>query len=185
MACALSEDSGQPGHPRSLIRVFAVRMKKAWVLSYPLSAQRRPWSDWADAQADLSLRWAQSFCCFCHEAAHFVYTFFSLLQVAPIFLLCLKSEIIKGIEVECDWSIARYQCPLYGTTDWECLKTRLGCSNGEQYHCVRNGNGSWMEVCGQEKICGKGVYHQSSKNLDIQKIVVITLKSEHGGFTKG
>ena len=43
-----------------LIRVFAVRMKKAWVLSYPLSAQRRLWSDWADAQADLSLRWAHT-----------------------------------------------------------------------------------------------------------------------------
>ena len=28
-------------HPPSLIRVFAVRMNKAWVLSYPLSAQRR------------------------------------------------------------------------------------------------------------------------------------------------
>ena len=36
---------------------FAVRMQKAWVLSYPLRAQRRPWSDWVDAQADLSLRW--------------------------------------------------------------------------------------------------------------------------------
>ena len=52
--------------------VFADRMKKAWVLSYPLntkrrlggcpgwSAQRRLWSYWADAQADLSLRWAHS-----------------------------------------------------------------------------------------------------------------------------
>ena len=40
--------------------VFIVRMKKAWILSYPLSAQRRLWSDWADAQADLSLRWAHS-----------------------------------------------------------------------------------------------------------------------------
>ena len=40
-----SEDSDQPGHPPSLIRVFAVRMKKAWVLSYPLSAQRRLWSE--------------------------------------------------------------------------------------------------------------------------------------------
>ena len=58
--CAPSEDSDQPGHSPSLIRVFAVRMKKAWVLSYPLSAQRRLWSDWADAQADLSLRWAHS-----------------------------------------------------------------------------------------------------------------------------
>ena len=40
MACAPSEDSDQPGQPPSLIRVFAVRMKKA--------------------QADQSLRWADS-----------------------------------------------------------------------------------------------------------------------------
>ena len=58
--CAPSEDSDQPGHPLSLIRVFAVRMKKARVLSYPLSAQQRLWSDLADAQADLSLRWTHS-----------------------------------------------------------------------------------------------------------------------------
>ena len=58
--CASSEDSDQPGHLPSLIRVFAVRMKKAWVLSYPLSAERRLWSDWADAQADLSLQWAHT-----------------------------------------------------------------------------------------------------------------------------
>ena len=55
--CAPIKDSDQPGHLPSLISVFAVHMKKAWVLSYPLSAQRRLWSDWADAQADLSLRW--------------------------------------------------------------------------------------------------------------------------------
>ena len=70
--CAPSEDSDQlPGHLPSLVRVLAVRMKKAWVLSYPLSAQRRLWSDWVDAQADLSLRWAHMpFCWFCHEVAH-------------------------------------------------------------------------------------------------------------------
>ena len=55
-----SEDSDQPGHSPRLIRVFAASMKKAWVLSYLLSAQRRLWSGWADAQADLSLRWAHS-----------------------------------------------------------------------------------------------------------------------------
>ena len=54
--CAPSKDSDQPEHLPSLIRVFAVCMKKAWVLSYPLGTQRRCWSDWADAQADLSLR---------------------------------------------------------------------------------------------------------------------------------
>ena len=53
MACVPSEDSDQPGHSPSLIRVFAVQ-----VLSYPLSAHQRHWSYWADAQADLSLRWA-------------------------------------------------------------------------------------------------------------------------------
>ena len=58
--CAPTEYSDQPGHPPSLIRVFAVRMKIAWVISYLLSAQRRLWSDWGDAQADLSLRWAHS-----------------------------------------------------------------------------------------------------------------------------
>ena len=70
--CAPSEDSDQPRHPPSLIRVFAVRMKNAWVLSYPMSAHWRLWSDWADTQADLSHRWAHAhlFCWFCHVAAH-------------------------------------------------------------------------------------------------------------------
>ena len=59
-SCVPSEGLDHPGHPPSLIRVFTVRMKEAWVLSYPLSAQQRLWSDWADAQADLSLRRALS-----------------------------------------------------------------------------------------------------------------------------
>ena len=47
-----SEDLDQPGHPPSLVRVFAVRMEKPWVLIYPLSAQRRLWSAWADAKTE-------------------------------------------------------------------------------------------------------------------------------------
>ena len=39
---------------RPVWSVFAVRMKKAWVLSQPLRTQQRFWSDWADAQADES-----------------------------------------------------------------------------------------------------------------------------------
>ena len=62
MTCTPSEDSDQSGHQPSLIRVFAVRMKKAEVPSYPLSAQndvcaqRRLRSVWASAQFDKSLR---------------------------------------------------------------------------------------------------------------------------------
>ena len=59
--CVPSENTDQPGHLPSLIRVFAVRMKEAWALSYPLSAQLRLRSDWADAQADLSLCWAHTY----------------------------------------------------------------------------------------------------------------------------
>ena len=67
MACAPSKDSDKPGHPP---RVFAVYMNKALALNYPLSAQWRLWSDWAVAQADLSLRWAhRPFCRFCHALA--------------------------------------------------------------------------------------------------------------------
>ena len=35
-------------------------MKNPWVLGQPLSTQQRLWSDWADAQADLSLRWVHT-----------------------------------------------------------------------------------------------------------------------------
>ena len=68
--CAPSEDTDQPGHLPSLIRVFAVRMKKGWVLSYPISAERRlirlggcpGWSESSLA--------AHSFHWFCHVSAH-------------------------------------------------------------------------------------------------------------------
>ena len=48
---------------RPVWSVFAVHMKKAWILSYPLRTQPRLWSDWADAGHT-------SFCRFCHAAAH-------------------------------------------------------------------------------------------------------------------
>ena len=73
--CAPSEDSDQPGHPPSLIWVFAVRMKKAWVLSYPLSVQRRlirlgRCPGWSESSLG-----AQSLCWFCHVAAQTWFTF--------------------------------------------------------------------------------------------------------------
>ena len=72
MTFAPSEDSDQPGHLPSLIRVFAIRMKKHWTLNFLLSTQWRLWSDWADAQADLSLHCVlKSFCWFCCWAAHY------------------------------------------------------------------------------------------------------------------
>ena len=75
MACAPIEDSDQPGkivneprhdkinkneHPPSLIRVFAVRMKKAWILNDPLSAQRRLRSAWASRRLRSCPGWSES-----------------------------------------------------------------------------------------------------------------------------
>ena len=58
LTCAPNENSDQPAHPRSLIRVFAVHRKKLWIIGYPLCALWRFLSDCANAQADLNLPWA-------------------------------------------------------------------------------------------------------------------------------
>ena len=107
--CPPGEGSDQPGHSPSLIRVFAVRMKKAWVLSYPLSAQRRLWSDW---ESSLCAQWvakdtaktlirlggcpvwsesllgAHSFCWFCHVEAQITMT----LDLDFWLMLCRREE---------------------------------------------------------------------------------------------
>ena len=47
-----------------------------WVAKDPISlhADSEDWSDWADAQADLSLRWSHMpICWFCHEVAYIVF----------------------------------------------------------------------------------------------------------------
>ena len=83
---------------RPVWSVFAVRLKKHWALSYPLSVPRRLWSYWSDAQADLSLRWADmSVCWFWRVAAHFVclcgfyYEVFHVVLPCSLFLthICL------------------------------------------------------------------------------------------------
>ena len=90
--CAPSEDSDQPRHPPSLIRVFAVRMKNAWVLSYPLRTQRRLWSDWADAQADLSLCWAHSHFLGFVMRRLFSSTHQALLKSADVYKYCIDPK---------------------------------------------------------------------------------------------
>ena len=69
MACAPSKDSGQPGHQPSPI---SLRCPHEEALG-PWSAQRRLWSDWVDAQADLSLHWEHmSFSWFYRVAVQFL-----------------------------------------------------------------------------------------------------------------
>ena len=57
LTCAANENSNQPTHPSSLIRVFVLRLKKCCVLGYPKCAKRRFRFDCANPQPDLNLRW--------------------------------------------------------------------------------------------------------------------------------
>ena len=76
--------------------VFAVHMKKHWALNYLLIAQWRFWSDWADAQADLSLRWAH-ICWFCRAAAHMDKKNCSYFRITTaIFFSCLEFSVKEG-----------------------------------------------------------------------------------------
>ena len=94
LTCAPSKDSDQPGHPPSLIRVFAVRVKKRWVLSYPLSTQQRLGSDWADAKADLSICWPHmSFCWFCHAVAHIKFVCVEILRPSQQLRSCRAGQL--------------------------------------------------------------------------------------------
>ena len=63
--CTPSEDSDQPGHPSSLIRVFAVHSVGSWGPNVSSCGHERLWSDWANALG------AHPFCWFWQEAALF------------------------------------------------------------------------------------------------------------------
>ena len=54
---APSEDSDQPAHSRSLIRILTGRILDNQGYKVSSCGQRRLWSDCLDAQADLSLHW--------------------------------------------------------------------------------------------------------------------------------
>ena len=78
--CALSKDSDQPGHPPSLIESSLSAWRKLgslaihWAQSED-SDQTGLWSDWAEAQAYLSLCWAHShFVGFVMQRLHSWYT---------------------------------------------------------------------------------------------------------------
>ena len=48
--------------------------------SFPSCGQRRLWSDWADARADLSLHWAHMpFCWFCHAVVQILFAWCNIM----------------------------------------------------------------------------------------------------------
>ena len=48
LTCAPNKNSNQPGHPRSLVRAFVIRMKKLCIFGCPKYVRWRFWSDCAN-----------------------------------------------------------------------------------------------------------------------------------------
>ena len=74
-----------------------------WTAKDPsfLHVDSEDWSDWADAQADLSLRWAHKpFCWFCHDAAHFLKAETQYDKIVP---KKYASKEYKNAEVLVNW----------------------------------------------------------------------------------
>ena len=74
LMCAPNDDSDQPAHPRSLISVFVVHVKKLCVLDYLKCARWRSWSDCGNAQANLKLHWAHVWRYFSDVTSHYAST---------------------------------------------------------------------------------------------------------------
>ena len=104
MTGASSEDSVQPGHPPYLIRVFAVRSMGTKDSRF-LYADSEDWSDCADAQVDLSLRWAHRSCClFCRAAAQILFglaphNFKKSIKIRQIALELSVEQITGGLNI--------------------------------------------------------------------------------------
>ena len=126
---------------RPVWSVFTVGMKKAWVLSYLLSAQQRLWSDWADAQADLSLRWAhRSFCRFCHVAAH--------IDITVVGLLWWPFASVKNNETFCPWTLWRQLGQVLPTsTKTSCQMSNDHSPESKQSNLTSIYTGLQLDVC--------------------------------------
>ena len=101
MTFAPSEDSDQPGRRPSLIKVFAVHMKKHWILSYPLFAPPRLWSD---VQVDLSLPLAHShFVTFVMRRLIFLVSYQSTIHIKISSFLVSAAPCGRGFHTQLHW----------------------------------------------------------------------------------
>ena len=152
--CAPSEDSDQPGHPPSLIRVFAVRIKKPWVLSYPLSAQRRLRSEDSDQTGHPpSLIWVFGGCTLillvlsCRGSYHWK-VFRPVVRNASASIYCMYCMMLrKGPLIETEtlllWSVRKSIVSLLPSASKEC---RFGTVCYVKQRYFANGNMTWTFI---------------------------------------
>ena len=115
---AQNENPNKPTHPRSLIRVFVVRLRKFC----SIWAQWRFWSDCANAQADLNLRWS-------HMSDGYVFRLCSSF-VRSMGVLCKNMHTYSDILTPYH-TCAKMSSSLY--FQLTCLKTTVLYMSGQQY----------------------------------------------------
>ena len=104
VSCCMTNPIKWPVHrvnTRHPLNLWSQSSLSAWrtlgPYSHPLRAQRRLWSDWMDAQSDMSLRWVHiSFCLFCHASAQMVLmnsAIFSFSNTDKLCPILLKGQI--------------------------------------------------------------------------------------------
>ena len=80
--------------------------------NFTLSAQRRLWTDWIDAQSDLCLRWVhRSVCLFCHVSAQMVLmntAIFSFSNTDKLCPIILNYALLKHLTCEYLFTVANY-----------------------------------------------------------------------------
>ena len=83
-----------------------------WVANDPSChhADSEDWSDWADAQADLSLCWAlMPYCWFCHDAAQLVYEDIHVNELTPRAYDYIK-QIFVPLQEDINMSLYLHDC---------------------------------------------------------------------------
>ena len=116
-----------PGHLPSLIRVFAVLMKKHWVLSYPLSAQRRlirpgECPGWYESSLGTQVILLVLSCCGSYHA--------TMVEIGTDFLV--RGNFMQLVTYFA--SLAEWAC-IRVVDSWKCTRGHLFVSRLQLYWC--------------------------------------------------
>ena len=89
--------------------------------------------------------------------------------------MCLSEclDINPDCEIACRKLPPKPKCQSHDPRqcDWYCNAKRMKCSNGEEYHCAREVNNKFTDVCAKEVYCLKGntnVYKSKVKTNRVQ-----------------
>ena len=106
------------------LSVFMVHSMSSLGFNLSSCGHRRLWSDWADAQADLSLRWAhRSFCWFSHKVAH--------LKSVPL-------TSLSSSHYDCSPSVAAAHWTVTTTLTRDYFQHRIMCKTTDTQYFVMN-----------------------------------------------